>query len=128
MQQTIVRNLSRLSVSPVVTIICNTFFCRLRGLIFQPPISYEKGLLLVFNKESRLDSSIHMFGVNSDLAVVWINRSGLVVDVRLAKRWRPAYMSNRPACYVLELNPARIKDFSIGDQVDIEAGLLDKQG
>ena len=72
------------------------------------------------SRDSRLDSSIHMLAMWIDLAVVWITNNGDVVDVRLARRWRPAYFPRRPARYVLETSVAYIDDFHIGDMVRFE--------
>lgn len=62
-----------------------------------------------------------MLGVFTDLTIVWINSDGEVVDVKLAKRWRLAYLPERPARYVLELSPDHLGDFIVGDQVNIES-------
>ncbi len=96
---------------------CDTFLTQLRGLTFRSHLSWHEGLLLVGTRDSRLDSSIHMFFVSFDLSVIWINSQMQVVDKVLAKSWRPAYFSKQPAKYVLELHPARWKEFQIGDTV-----------
>jgi uncharacterized membrane protein (UPF0127 family) len=80
----------------------------------------EGGLLLVQGRDSRLDAAIHMLGVWMDLAVIWINTAGRVVDVRLARPWRPAYLPREPARYVLELAVDHLDNFRIGDRVQIE--------
>lgn len=72
------------------------------------------------SRDSRLDSSIHMFAMWIDLAVIWITNAGEVVDVRLARRWRPAYFPRQAARYVLETSVAYIDDFHIGDKVSFE--------
>jgi uncharacterized membrane protein (UPF0127 family) len=66
-----------------------------------------------------------MLGVWFDLAVVWINSTYQVVDVKLARRWRPAYFPKRPARYVLEIAPQRLGDFHEGDQVAFDEAALD---
>ena len=76
--------------------------------------------MLVQGSDSRLEASIHMMFVWIDLAVVWINSGGEVVDVKLARRWRPAYVPRRPARYILEIHPDRLDEFHIGDQVIFE--------
>jgi uncharacterized membrane protein (UPF0127 family) len=96
---------------------CDTFLTQLRGLTFRPRLSQDEGLLLVGTRDSRLDSSIHMFFVSFDLSVIWINSNMQVVDKVLAKSWRPAYFSKQPAKYVLEIHPDRWNDFQIGDTV-----------
>ena len=99
---------------------CDTFLTQLRGLTFRSRLSRDEGLLLVGKRDSRLDSSIHMFFVSFDLSVIWINSAMKVVDKVLAKSWRPAYFSKQPACYVLEIHPERWGDFEIGDAVEFK--------
>jgi hypothetical protein len=89
-------------------------------LTFRREVKPEEGLLLVQQHDSRLDAAIHMLGVFTDLAITWINSSGEVVDVRLARRWRLVYVPNSPARYILETNLIRLQDFEIGDQVSFE--------
>jgi len=96
---------------------CDTFLTQLRGFTFRPRLSRDEGLLLVGTRDSRLDSSIHMLFVSFDLTVVWINSEMQVVDKVLAKSWRPAYFSKKPARYVLEIHPERWGDYEIGDTV-----------
>ena len=97
---------------------CDTFLTQLRGLTFRSQLAREEGLLLVGRRDSRLDSSIHMFFVSFDLSVIWINSTRQVVDKVLAKSWHPAYFSEQPARYVLEVHPERWRDFEIGDTVE----------
>ena len=97
---------------------CDTFLTQLRGLTFRSHLAREEGLVLVGTRDSRLDSSIHMFFVAFDLAVIWINSNMQVVDKILAKSWRPAYFSKQPARYVLEIHPERWRDFEVGDGVE----------
>ena len=96
---------------------CGSFFCRWRGLTFRHCIAPDEGLLLVQGRESRVDAAIHMLAVFTDLAVIWINADGTVVDAVHAKAWRLAYIPKRPAKYILEIHPSRITDFVIGDKV-----------
>jgi uncharacterized membrane protein (UPF0127 family) len=96
---------------------CDTFSTQLRGLTFRTRLPRDEGLILAGKRDSRIDSSIHMFFVRFDLAVIWINSEMKVVDKVLAKSWRPAYFSKQPAKYVLEIHPARWDDFQEGDTV-----------
>lgn len=117
MKHILIRNLSQPQTSPISAAYCASFFCRLRGLTFRRSIPPDFGLLLVFNRDSRLDTAIHMMFVWMDLSVLWINSTYNVVDVALARRWRPLYIPRQPAKYVLELLPERLSDFKIGDKV-----------
>ncbi len=96
---------------------CESFLCRLRGLTFRAPVTRDEGLLLVFGRDSRVDSSIHMLGVSFDLAVFWINNEMKVVDKVVAGAWKPAFFPKSPARFVLEVHASRIDDFAIGETV-----------
>jgi uncharacterized membrane protein (UPF0127 family) len=99
---------------------CDTFLTQLRGLTFRSRLSRDEGLVLAGRRDSRLDSSIHMLFVSFDLSVIWINSEMRVVDKVLARSWRPAYFSQQPARYVLEIHPERWGDFEIGDGVEFK--------
>jgi uncharacterized membrane protein (UPF0127 family) len=96
---------------------CDTFLTQLRGFTFRSGLGRDEGLVLVGTRDSRLDSSIHMLFVSFDLGVIWINSQMQVVDRVMAKSWRPAYFSKKPARYVLEVHPDRWDEFQIGDTV-----------
>jgi uncharacterized membrane protein (UPF0127 family) len=83
-------------------------------------LDQSEGLLLVEAHDSRLDTSIHMFFVYMDLAVIWINSGHTVVDTVLARSWRPAYAPRQAARYILEIHPSRLNEFTIGDQVEFQ--------
>jgi uncharacterized membrane protein (UPF0127 family) len=114
------RNLSNPAIKPVQAKWCESFLGKLRGYTFRRQLSQDEGLLLVERRDSRLDTSIHMMFVWTDLAVTWINSQNEVVDTVLAKSWRPFYASARPARYILEIHPERFGEFKPGDIVDFE--------
>jgi uncharacterized membrane protein (UPF0127 family) len=58
-------------LSPLNVLYCDSFLCRLRGLMFRSSLAPDKGLLLVEARESRLETAIHMLFVFMDLAVIW---------------------------------------------------------
>jgi uncharacterized membrane protein (UPF0127 family) len=99
---------------------CDSFLCRLRGLMFRTRLDHGDGLLLVEHRDSRLDTSIHMFFVPFDLAVFWINSKMMVVDKVIAKSWHPVYISKADARYTLEVHPDRFGDYEVGDQVEFK--------
>jgi uncharacterized membrane protein (UPF0127 family) len=99
---------------------CDTFLTQLRGFTLRSELSRNDGLVLVGKRDSRIDSSIHMFFVSFDLTVIWINSDMQVVDKVLAKSWKPAYFSKQPAKYVLEIHPDRWDEFQVGDKVQFK--------
>lgn len=115
-----VNNLTRPIQQPARVGYCDSFLCKLRGLMFRRRLSLDEGLLLVEKKDSRLDTSIHMFFVPFDLAVIWINSDMTVVDKVIAKSWRPAYFPKAEARYTLEIHPDRWENYQIGDKVEFK--------
>jgi uncharacterized membrane protein (UPF0127 family) len=108
--------------APIRAVYCESFLCRLRGLMFQSRLAYEEGLLLVEKHDSRLGATIHLLFLTLDLAVIWINSLHVVVDTTLARSWHPFYAPHRPARYILEIHPNRLNEFRIGDQVEFQNG------
>ncbi len=88
--------------------------------MFKQKLEENSGLLLSDRFETRLNSSIHMLFMNFDLCVVWLDKNLLVVDVKEAKKWCPAYFPRSAAKHVLETGVSHINDFSIGDQLSFE--------
>ena len=114
------RNLSNPASQPTRTQWCESFLSKLRGYTFRSRLAPDEGKLLVERRDSRVDTSIHMMFVWTDLAVIWINSDNEVVDTVLAKAWRPFYASARPARYILEIHPGRLAEFNIGDHVEFD--------
>jgi uncharacterized membrane protein (UPF0127 family) len=114
----LIKNLSRPNPAPARVSFCDSFACRLRGLMFRRQLASNEGLLLVQPRDSRLDSSIHMFFVPFDLAVFWIDSTMTVVDRVLARSWRPAYFSRLPARYILEIHPDRWDEYQPRERVE----------
>jgi uncharacterized membrane protein (UPF0127 family) len=116
----IIQNLTKQIGQPARVGFCDSFLCRLRGLMFRARLDHDDGLLLVERRDSRVDTSIHMLFVSFDLAVFWINSDMTVVDKVIAKSWRPAYISKADARYTLEIHPDRFGDYEIGDKVEFK--------
>ncbi len=116
----IIQNPTRPVEKPARIRRCESFVCRLRGLMFRSSLPVDEGLLLEIGRDSKVDSSIHMFFVPFDLAVFWINSDLCVVDKILAKSWRPAYFPAQPARYTLEMHPDRFDDYHVGDRIEFQ--------
>lgn len=80
----------------------------------------DEGLVLVEQRDSRMDTSIHMFFVWTDLAIAWVNSHNEVTDIALAKSWRPYYAPSKPARFVIEFHPSRHGEINIGDIIRFE--------
>lgn len=85
--------------------------------MFRPEISDHEGICLITNPPGVINSSIHMFFMRFDIAVIWLDVSMQVIDKTLAKKWTPYYAPHKAAKYILELHPSRLTDFYPGDKV-----------
>lgn len=94
---------------------CSSFWCHFKGLQFVFSLPDDQGLLFVTPSEGRIHTAIHMFFMFMSIGVVWLDRSGRVVDKRLAKPWRPSYAPSAPAQYYIEANPDILERVAIGD-------------
>ncbi len=88
--------------------------------MFYPTLALREGRLFIEKEESKINSSIHMLFMRFDITVVWIDRNFEVIDVILARQWRPYYFPAQPAQYTLELHASRLTDFHVGDKLLIK--------
>lgn len=95
--------------------ICDDFSSRLAGLMFRKSLPRQEAIALCYSRESKLDTSIHMFFMNFDIAVFWLDNQHKIVDKILAKKWKPFYASTRPSSIVIEAHPDRLNDYQIND-------------
>jgi uncharacterized protein len=97
---------------------CDSFASKLRGFTFRRHLAENDGLVLVEARDNRISTGIHMFFVFFDLAVIWVNNEGQVVDTVLARPWRPSYVPQAPARYVIEGHPRLLQEVAVGDYVE----------
>jgi uncharacterized membrane protein (UPF0127 family) len=115
-----VLNKTRSLVNPLRAKNCESFACRLKGLMFQKELDPDHGLLMVQQRESTTNAAIHMFFVGMDLGVIWLDTTKKIVDIKKAIRWRTIYTPQSPAKYILEVHPSRLPEFNIGDILSFE--------
>lgn len=111
-------NLTNKNFRPFRVKYCDDFISRLRGFTFRKDIHSDEGLILAEKRDSRMDTSIHMLFVWTDLAVFWVDSTMTVVDKALAASWHPYYASKVPAKYVIELAPSNMDFLQVGDKVE----------
>ena len=88
--------------------------------MFRRQLDPEQGLLLVQKTENRTNAAIHMLFVGMDLGVIWLDSDRKIVDLALAKSWKPFYQPQKPAMYILDVHPDRLPEFSLGDRINFE--------
>ncbi|MGZ7117666.1 MAG: DUF192 domain-containing protein [Methanobacterium sp.] len=98
--------------------IADTFFSRLRGMMFKSKL--ERGLILKLpNTRSRGGSAIHMFFVRFPLDIIFTDGDKKVIDTVSIDPWK-MYTPKKPARYVIEMEKGTIEESKtkIGDKLD----------
>jgi uncharacterized membrane protein (UPF0127 family) len=95
--------------------LCNTFWTKLRGLMFRRSLKPGEALVFSYARESIAGSSIHMFFVPFPIAAIWLDAERRVVDQALARPFRPYYASRAPAQYLIEGAPELLAHAERGD-------------
>ena len=88
--------------------------------MFAKNLGKEEGIILAEKQESRINTAIHMLFMNFDITVLWLNKKLEVVDKELAKKWKPFYMSEKPAQFVVELHQSQYDNYAVGDKLFLE--------
>lgn len=96
---------------------CTGFFCRLKGLQFARALPEDEGLLFANRSESRLKAAVHTFFMSFSIALVWLDKDGVVIDKTCAKPWRPLYIPKLPAMYYIEAHPSLLERVETGDKL-----------
>ena len=110
------------SPEPIIRVkYCESFWQKLLGLMFSKTLRPDVGIILVEKAESKLNTSIHMFFMNYDITVLWLDKNLVIVDKTLAKKWMPYYGPKAPAQYVVELHASRLSDFTVGEKLVLSA-------
>ena len=99
---------------------CDSFLCKLRGLMFRSHLEDGEGLLMVEPRASRSGASIHMLFMSFPIATIWLDGSMCVVDSVLAKPWRPAYIPAKAAKFTLEASSDLLSKVSVGETLVFE--------
>jgi uncharacterized membrane protein (UPF0127 family) len=119
MQSFIIENRTNTKAIPLHVGICDTFITRLRGLMFTSSIPIDGGLLFINSSEDRVNSAIHMFFMDIDLTIIWLDSSYTVVDKVLAHRWKTLAAPAKNAKYIIETHVDRFGDYNCGDLLEI---------
>ena len=99
---------------------CDGFFCHLKGLQGVRTLPEGEGLLLAGHAESRRAAAVHTLFMFFSIAVVWIDKDGVVVDRTCARPWRLVCMPKSPAMYCLEARPSLLERVEIGDRLKFD--------
>ncbi len=103
------------------TIYCNSLYSRTKGLMFRTNLDKDTAYVLINNKDSIKDSSIHTFFVFFPIDVLWVNSKKIIVDKREnVKPFKLLIKSKKPAKYIIELKRGKAKNIKIGDKIEFK--------
>ena len=86
--------------------------------MFSKSLKYNEALLIINNRESMIDSIAHMFFVFYPIAIIWLDSSKKVVDIKTrARPFTPFIKPKKPAKYILELPVGKAELIKIGDKL-----------
>ena len=99
--------------------VAKTNFALMKGLMFSAPLQDGEGLLLIREKESILQSTIHLLFVFYSIDVLWLDKRKRIVDKRESLKPFTLFVKPRKAAmYILELSKGASKGVNIGDVLD----------
>ena len=115
-----IRNKTSNAVLCERTEFAKSYWQKTKGLMFRKSLSPRKGLLMVFERPTRV--GIWMFGMRFPIDVVFIDAKKRVISVRRnlkpmsinLKTWR-VYYPPKSAKYILELNKGQAAKTKKGD-------------
>jgi uncharacterized membrane protein (UPF0127 family) len=122
MKFVIITNLSNNLAIPLRLGICESFFSRFNGLMNAKTISNDGGLFFVNSTEDVLNAAIHMFFMNFDISIFWVDANGRIVDKILARKWKTIAAPSKAAKYILETHVDRFQEYNIGDFLELNYG------
>lgn len=117
-----VRNLSNNQAILLNLSLCDNFFSRLKGLMFTKVISSGDGVLFINDSDDRINSAIHMFFMEYDLSIIWIDSYFRVVDKIMAKRWHTIAAPCCPAKFIMEISTDKFENYQTGDLLEFNYG------
>jgi uncharacterized membrane protein (UPF0127 family) len=94
----------------------NSYFSRLKGLMFKKNINYG----LVFNMEhskNKQTSSIHTFFMFNDIDVYFIDNEMKIFEIARLSPWK-VYIPSKKARYILEFKKDSLKSLNLKDEID----------
>jgi uncharacterized protein len=102
-----IKNISKNKVITEDYKLCNSFFSKLKGLMF----SKQSNLVFIFNKEKKI--GLHMWFVFYPIDVVLLNKDKKVVEIKESFKPFSWFNSKENAKYVLELHNKTINKNNI---------------
>lgn len=107
---------------------CDTFWRRLRGLMFRRALDPDQVYLFSWGRASRAEATIHSLFVFYPFAVLWLDAHGRVVDRRQVRPFSLWVAPRYAACCFVEGVPELLDKARLGDRILVQAGQEDRCG
>lgn len=120
MKAVIISNLSNRDATPLHLGVCESFVSRFKGLMYSKKLALDGGLFFVNSTEDRINAAIHMFFMNFDLLIIWVDATGQIVDKIIATRWKTIAAPAKEAKYIIETHIDRFDEYNTGDFLDFK--------
>lgn len=100
---------------------------RVRGLMFQQPLPYDKGMFFVFDTPG--DYSLWMLNMEFSLDMIWFDDNGNVVHIEknvppcktaLETMTCPSYSPDKESLYILEVTSGFVDKFKINQDSKLD--------
>jgi len=97
----------------------------LNGLMFSKKLKVNQAIIIKRERESILDSAIHMLFVFQKLKIIWLNENKEVVDVKTARPFISFLKPKKPAKYIIEMCPEnKLVNNLIGEKLEFTQKLI----
>ena len=106
--------------------VCDTFWRRLRGLMFRRALSAGEVYLFRWGRPSRTEATIHSLFVFFPFAVLWLDEEQKLVDCRLVRPFLPWVAPKDVALCFIEGVPELLAKVRLGDQIVVQSGQEDR--
>jgi hypothetical protein len=98
--------------------VAETYWLKLRGLMFEAKERFDYALVFPLARESVAMATIHMLFVFFPIDVVFLDRNRRVVDiVRSLKPFTPSYSPKKPSRFFIELPSGKSAGIELGDEL-----------
>lgn len=102
--------------------LCDTFWRRLRGLMFRRAVGPDEVYLFRWGRPSRIEATIHGLFVFFPFAVIWLDAEQTVVDCRLVRPFSLVVAPRRAATSFVEGVPELLDRVRVGDRIVLQGG------
>jgi uncharacterized membrane protein (UPF0127 family) len=102
--------------------LCDTFWRRLRGLMFRRALDPDEVYLFSWGRQSKAEATIHSLFCFFTFAVLWLDAEEVLVDCRLVRPFSLVVAPRYAAASFVEGVPELLDKVHLGDRVVLHDG------